>query len=115
MKASFCTWHWPRRLLLTLMLGLAALTALAGCAPPGSDRAPRPQPTKVPAHAGATSLCAAVSPADFARVTGQSATEVTPGTTVDGLTSLPEVYCIYADAADPQQLVGRGTINFEIA
>lgn len=62
-----------------------------------------------------TRLCSVVSPADFTQVTGAAATQVTPGATADGLTGLPEVYCIYADAADPQQLVGRGTINYEVA
>src|SRR5262249_51641944 len=74
-----------------------------------------PQPKKFAARAGDISLCAVVSPADFAKATGLTTTQVSSGATADGLTGLPEVYCIYADATDPQQLVGRGTINYEVA
>ena len=96
------------------MVALTACAAATGrpraTATPGA-----PQPTKIAARAGDTSLCNVVSPAEFARVTGEAATQVMPGTTTDSLTGLREVYCIYNDASDPQQVIGRGTINFEVA
>jgi hypothetical protein len=96
-----------------LLLALVAVASLTACATPGSTSAPAPK--KITAKAGDTSLCMVVSVGDFARVTGAAATQVTPGTTADGLTGLPEVYCVYTDASHAQQVVGRGTINFERA
>src|SRR5258706_8557942 len=98
---------------LLLAVALIAVASLAACATSGGTSASAPK--KITARAGDTSLCMVVSAADFARVTGASATQVTPGTAADGLTGLPEVYCVYTDTADPQQVVGRGTINFERA
>ena len=112
-------WHLPRAVLPSLLLcGMVALTA---CAAGGAPRATRtstpsgPQPTKQVARAGDTGLCQVVSPAEFAGVLGGSVTQVAAGTTSDLLTGLREVYCTYLDTSDPQQAVGRGTINFEVA
>jgi hypothetical protein len=104
------------RLLLALML--CGAVVLAACAARGGTRARATASvpaTKIAVRAGDTSLCQVVSPADFTRVSGEPATQVTAGTTDDSLTGLREVYCIYLDASDPQQLIGRGTINFEVA
>jgi len=98
---------------LLLAVALVAVASLAACAMSGGTSASAPK--KITAKAGDTSVCMVVPAADFARVTGASATQVTPGTAADGLTGLPEVYCVYTDTADPQQVVGRGTINFERA
>jgi hypothetical protein len=101
-----------------LLCGMVALTA---CSASGAQRAtptstPRgPQPTKRVARAGDTGLCQVVSPAEFAGALGGSVTQVAAGTTSDLLTGLPEVYCTYVDTSDLQQVVGRGTINFEVA
>jgi hypothetical protein len=111
-RAVACTLE--RRLLLAA--ALCATLALAAC---GSGRttppARTPQPTRIAATPGDTRLCSVISRAEFVRVTGLAATQVTPGVTTDSLTSLREVYCLYLDNSDPRQLVGRGTINFEIA
>jgi hypothetical protein len=103
----------PHTLLLWGMLALAGCAA-AG-APHGTPTTSAAQPTKTVAKAGDTSLCQVVSPAEFASVLGESITQVAAGTTSDQLTGLLEVYCTYLDASDPQQVVGRGTINFEVA
>jgi hypothetical protein len=109
----------PRRGRSLLALTLCGVVALAACAATSRPRAipasGAPQPTKIAARAGDTSLCNVVSPAEFARVTGETVTQVTPGTTIDSLTGLREVYCIYSDASDPQQRFDRGTVNFEVA
>src|SRR5260370_26713935 len=91
---------------LLLAVALVAVASLAACATSSGTSASAPK--KITAQAGDTSLCMVVSAADFARVTGASATQVTPGTAADGLTGLPEVYCVYSDSTDPQQVVGRG-------
>jgi hypothetical protein len=111
--------------LLALTVCVAVgLTACAAASRPRATATARPTPTsgssgppttKVTPKAGDTSLCNIVSPAEFARVTGKSATQVQAGTTTDSLTRLREVYCIYSDASDPQQIVEWGTINFEVA
>jgi len=105
--------------LITLMLfGLLALTASAErgvMLAASSSHSPPPPPAKIVAHSGDIRLCAVISPGEFARVTGTRATHVEGGAIADPLTGLQEVYCIYLDASDPQQLFGRGTINFEIA
>jgi hypothetical protein len=102
-----------------LALALCGIFALSACATTSGAHATAtpgaPQPTKIAARAGDTSLCNVVSSAEFARVTGEAATQVMPGTTTDSLTGLREVYCIYSDTSDPQQVIGRGTINFEVA
>src|SRR5260370_30029253 len=103
----------PRYRVQALLVAVVAVASLAACATSGDTSASAPK--KITAKAGDTSLCMVVSAADFARVTGASATQVTPGTSSDGVTGLPEVYCVYPVTADPQQVVGRGTINFERA
>src|SRR5690348_12232760 len=82
-----------------LLLALVAVASLAACATSSGTSASAPK--KITAKAGDTSLCMVVSAADFARVTGAGATQVTPGTGADGLTGLPEVYCVYSDSTDP--------------
>lgn len=111
-----------RRLSPLLALALLVAMALTACATSSVARAPAMpsisatlQPTKVAVKAGDTGFCNIVSPAEFTRVSGDRATQVTPGATEDSLTQLQEVFCIYADASDPQQLVEQGTINFERA
>lgn len=110
-----------RRLLHVLALALCGAVALTACATTTTTR-PRaaatpsaPGPTPIAARADDTRLCNVLTPAEFARVAGVPATQVTPGVTTDSLTTLQEVYCLYADAADPQQFVAQGTINFEVA
>jgi hypothetical protein len=105
---------------MLLALTLCGTVALAACAEQSARHAPTPSPTlppraKIVAHAGDTQLCTVVSPAEFARVTGLQATQVEAGVTSDTLTGLQDVQCEYLDASDPAQLVGRGTINFEVA
>ena len=107
-----------RSLLATLALSVAAL--FAACAggrgtPTATSTSARPQPTKVIATAGDTGLCSVISPADFAHVAGDPATQVTPGVTSDALTGLQEVYCLYLDSSDAQRVVASGTINYELA
>jgi hypothetical protein len=109
----------PRRRSSLLALALCGMVALGACAATGHPHATAtptaPQPTKIAARTGDTSLCNVISPSEFARVTGETTTQMTPGTTTDSLTGLREVYCIYSDTSDPQQVTGRGTINFEVA
>jgi hypothetical protein len=101
--------------------------AVGACASPATGRAsatlaPRatatasgPTPTVIVPTPGDVSVCDVIAPAEFARVTGSSATEITSGTTADPLTGLAEVYCIYADASDPHTFLARGTVNYEFA
>jgi hypothetical protein len=91
---------------------LVALTLMASACATTSATA---QPTKIAATPGDTGLCAAISAAEFARLTGAATTQVTAGALDDPLTGLREVYCLYLDTADPQATIGRGTINFEVA
>ncbi|HEX9056265.1 MAG TPA: hypothetical protein VF818_01940, partial [Ktedonobacterales bacterium] len=100
-----------RRGASTLALLLALTLMASACATTSAT----PQPTKIAARAGNTRLCAAVSAAEFARLTGGTATKVTAGAIDDPLTGLREVYCLYLDTADPQTTIGRGTINYEVA
>ena len=112
-------WRLPSAMLTSVLLcGMVALTACAASGAPRATPTPTPsgpQPTKQVARAGDTGLCQVVSPAEFAGVLGGSVTQVAAGTTSDLLTGLPEVYCTYLDTSNPQQVVGRGTINFEVA
>lgn len=115
-------WTAPRGVSPLLTLALLVAMALTACAtssvsraPATPSKSPTPQPTKVAVKAGDTGFCNIVSPAEFTRVSGYRATQVTPGATADSLTQLQEVFCIYTDASDPQQLVEQGTINFERA
>jgi hypothetical protein len=111
----------PRARLAVLALPFWAALALVACAGGGAStrvaaaHAPAPPPVTVAATAGNPWLCDTVSPAEFARVTGRSATKVAIGSGDDGLTGLREVSCIYVDAFDPAQVFARGTIDFEVA
>lgn len=109
---------WPLRRYSFAVLALCGAVALSACAPSGASHASvtaTPQPTAIVATPGNAAVCAAVSAADFARVDGHAATQVTTGVTPDGLTGLREVFCLYLDTTDPQQTFARGTINVEIA
>lgn len=107
----------PSLLLAVMLCGAVAITACATTTRPhaAATTPGAPQPTAIVARAGDTSLCQVIAPAEFARVAGVPATQVTPGVTIDSLTALREVYCLYADASDAQQFVAQGTINFEVA
>lgn len=105
----------PRGKFQQVALALGVIAALAGCAPGGAAATGTPSPTRVVAHAGAASLCGVVAPAEFTRVVGVKATQVSPGTADDPLTGLREVYCIYLDTSTAGQTIGRGTINYEVA
>ena len=98
-----------------LALGVLVGMLLVGCAPARATAARTPAPTRVVAQVGALSLCGVVSPAEFTRVAGVRATQVSPGVDDDPLTGLREVYCIYLDTFLPGQTTGRGTINYEVA
>jgi hypothetical protein len=107
---------WRPLLWATALCGALALTACAPASAPGGTKPSNsPQPTKIAVHAGDTSLCRVISLAQFSSVLGERVTQVMAGITGDQLTGLQEVYCIYVDTSDPQQLFGRGTINFEVA
>lgn len=106
-------------LLLALALAVGS-AALGGCASQtngvrATATPATPQPTKIAARAGDTRLCAVVSPAEVARAIGEAVDQVAPSATADALTGLQEVACVYLDTSDAQHLVGRGTINFEVA
>jgi hypothetical protein len=110
------------RALGALILGMLALSACAASAssaaqPTATATEPPsgPTPTVFVPTPGDTSVCDAISPAEFAHVADTTATEITSGATEDSLTGLNEVYCIYDDASDPHTFLARGTINYEIA
>ncbi len=112
LRARLC----PPSAILALCAAIAV--ALAACAGANSARVvatPGTPAAKVVARAGDLGLCTLVSPSEFAHITGRTSNQVTPGVTADSLTGLQEVYCLYLDNTDPQQLIARGTINYEVA
>ena len=109
------SWRCSALIVLAVYGSLALAACSAGSGARSSATPGQPRSTPIAVRAGDTGLCSVVSPADFARATGERSTEVRPGAGADPLTGLREVYCIYVDASDPQQIIAQGTINYEVA